>query len=231
MRQRIYEEPQEESKTVLKADALSLLEEAFDATNESHIIGGLLAEFRKNMGDAQDATRIFNNALTRRPNDSRLRSLQVSILAEHGDPQVALDAALSGVKYDPTSWRLYRGSDRLLRRLNGDVSAIRGHYETAIRHHKGDLLLLLEYAVYLFTSGLYAEAQKIFNQAKDLPIPAVEKRQIRFWWEDDKGKRLIFNGRVAQITGNSAIAQAIPENFKAYFWRTNAAIASLQRHD
>jgi hypothetical protein len=231
LKQRIEDEPVEERRGVLKASALSLLEEAHEVTDESPIIGGQLAEFREELGEANEATKILRGALEKKPNDSRLRDLLIQFVMEQGRFADALKIALDGIQYDPTSWRLLRHAARLMIVLGKPVEAIKGHYEAAIRNRKGDVALAVELGAYLFINGRSSEAAVVFSQAKDLPVPAYEKRRIREWWRDERGQRRVFTGRVKSIRSGTAVALAVPENFDAFFWRTRSELSGLRVGD
>jgi hypothetical protein len=228
LKQQIEDEADGDRRNVLKANALSLLEEAYELTDESPIIGGQLAEFREELGDAKAATQILRAALEKKPTDSRLRDLLVQFILDEGRFAEALKIAMDGVQFDPTSWRLQRHAARLMRVLKKPVDSVKGHYEAAIRNRKGDVSLAVELGAFLFVSGRSAEAAVVFSQSRDLPVPAYEKRRVREWWKDDAGQRRTFVGRVRSVKSATGMALAIPENFDAFFWRTRNELADLR---
>lgn len=227
LKQRIDDEQNKVKRAVLEAEALSLLEEAYEATSESPVIASALADQRQALGDPEQAIAVLEASLKGKPTDARLRDLLIQFESEEGRFEKALKIAQAGVKFDPTSWRLQRHVARLMRVTGGQPAAIRGHYEAAIRHRKGDVGLMVELGAYLFIKGLRQEAAEIFLQSRDLPISAQEKRMIREWWKDDRGQKVVFSGKVKSIRGASAVALAIPDNFEAFLWRTEPRLAGL----
>lgn len=143
----------------------------------------------------------------------------------------ALKLALEGVSVLPTSWRLQRHVARAMRMLGGDAEAVKGHYEAAIRHRRGDVGLRVELGAYLFMSGRYSEARVVFSEAKDLPVSSLERNRIREVWRDSDGRDRVFVGRVKSLHGASGWLVAIPENFEAFFWRTRAQVQALRERD
>ena len=69
-------------------------------------------------------------------------------------------------------------------------------------------------------NGLYSEANKIFSQARELPLSGFEKQKVRERWTDADGSDIMFSGKVKAIRGLSAYAIAIPNNFEVFFWRS-----------
>jgi tetratricopeptide (TPR) repeat protein len=223
-------EPSADERNRLKADALSLLEEASEATGDSEIIAVALADQRRQMGDFQDAVKMLTAALNTKPENARLRDLLVRYLSSASRYKEALKIALAGIKFDPNSWRLQRHVARLMRANGYKLAPIRGAYEAAVRHNKGDLGLLVEFAAFLFTHSIVADAGDIFGEAKRLKTLS-DKRQIREWWCDEGNKRKIFTGKLKRFQGATGYAEAFPENFEAFFWRTEAWIAELREGD
>lgn len=216
---------------MLKASALSLLEEAYEVTDESPIIGGLLAEFREELGKPKEAIQILKAALKKKPGDSRLRDLLIQYIMDQGRFAEALTVALDGVQFDPTSLRLHRHAARLMKVLDKPIDSIKGHYEAAVRNRKGDVSLAVELGAFLFTAGRSSEAAIVFSQAKDLPVATYEKRRPREWWKDSKGQRRVFSGTVKSLKGPTALALAVPDNFQAFFWTTRSELAELREGD
>lgn len=231
LRQQIDDETSVDRRALLKANALSLLEEAYEVTDESPIIGVLLAEFREELGKPKEAILILKAALEKKPGDSRLRDLLIQFIMDQGRFAEALKIALDGVQFDPTSWRLHRHAARLMKVLDKPVDSVKGHYEAAVRNRKGDMSLAVELGAFLFIAGRSSEATIVFSQAKDLPVPAYEKRRPREWWKDSKGQRKVFSGTVKVLKGPTALALAVPENFQAFFWTTRTELAELREGD
>jgi hypothetical protein len=102
-------------------------------------------------------------------------------------------------------------------------NAVKGHYEAAIRHHKGDVGLMVEYASYLFMRLLLPEAKLAFEGLKGLSISTQERRQIRERWKQADGTPMLFTGRVQRYFGARGTILAIPDNFEAFFWRLDGA--------
>jgi hypothetical protein len=150
---------------------------------------------------------------------------------ERDRPETALQLAMQGTKYDPTSWRLQRHIARLLRAQEGPVDSIRGHYDAAIRHRRGDLGLMVELGAYLFQKRRYSEAATVFAEAKNLPLTSEEKKRARETWTDQQGRNVEFSGRIKNIGGAVAWALAIPENFEVMFWRNRTRLANLRPGD
>lgn len=231
LRQSISREKDSRRRALLQADALSLLEEAYEATGESPVIARQLALQREQLGTPDEAIAVLRAALERDPASTRLRDLWVQFEIEQHRYADALAIALEGTKYDPTSWRLQRHIARLKRELGDPIAAVKGHYEAAIRHHKGDVGLMVELGAYLFINGLYSEANGIFSQARNLPVIASERNKQRERWKDSTGNEIIFSGKVKSIRGAMAIAIAIPGNFEASFFRTHTKLSDLRMGD
>ena len=208
-------------KVLHEADMLAMLQDAMDATSNSEIIAGQLAEQQKNIGETDDALRIVLEALKTKEADTKLRILETKLrMAAHDYPN-ALNAVLTGLKFDPNSWRLNHLAARILRRMKGADRAVYSHFEAARRQQKGDLSLAIEYAAFLFMHGSFAKAKEIFNEAQNLSIPSGDKRSYREWWtvSDDSKHNRIFDGVIKSIKGAVAIVVATPENFEAMFWQ------------
>lgn len=80
---------------------------------------------------------------------------------------------------------------------------------------------MVEYASYLFKQLLLGEASKAFEACKGLSISTQERRQIRERWKNPDGTPKLFTGRIERYTGARGTIMAIPENFIAFFWRTD----------
>lgn len=229
-RQAIERENGQEQKYILQANALSFLEEAYEATGESTIIGQQLAQHKQRLGSPAEALRILMAGIAKRPTDMRLRDFLIRVQIENGQDREALSTAQEGIGLDPTSWRLYRHLARLKRRGQAPASAVRGYYESAIRYNKGDVALLVELGAFLFTQVSFADGLKVFDSAKTLNIAMFEKNRIREYWENPDGNRRIFTGKVKSIKGACGYIISIPENFQAFFWRSTG-FSDLQEGD
>lgn len=208
-----------DEKEELGISALALLEDAYEATHESSMIAGELAKLKEQLGSLDKALGILRRADKKNPGDMRLKQLLIKFSVENGDKKEALKVALEAAKADPTSWRIQRSIAQLLRQ-DGHINSVRGHYEAAIRHHKGDVGLAVELGAYLFTKGAYEEANKVFATLKDLSMSAQERNQMRDLWRDTNGKPVTFEGKVKRIAGARGTVVAIPDNFEATFWRS-----------
>jgi tetratricopeptide (TPR) repeat protein len=197
--------------------------EAYEETGESEMIAGELAKIRTQLGSHDEAIQIVKQALEKKPGDSRLRDLLLRFVTDKGDPAEALPIAVEGAKLNPTNWRLQRWLARLRQEGTENTNAVKGHYEAAIRHHKGDVGLMVEYASYLFEKLFLVEAGKAFEDCKGLSISTQERRQIRERWKNSDGTPRLFTGRIGRYTGARGTILAIPENFTAFFWRSDGA--------
>lgn len=231
IRQTIYRERDSQRKLVHQANALSFLEEAYEATGESSVIVTQLALQRDQLGTTEDAIEILKDALGKDPTNTRLRDLWIRFEMEKGRLNEALEIALEGTRHDPTSWRLQRYIARLRQRFGAPTSAVKGHYEAAIRHHKGDIAILVELATYLFMQGQYSDAKAVFIQARNLPASSEDKQMIRETWQDNAGRPMRFFGKVQSIRGAAVYALAIPQNFEVFFWRNHTDLSELREGD
>ncbi len=139
---------------------------------------------------------------------------------EKGEPEEALKVAVEAAKADPTSWRIQRSLARLRRTLNAPLESVRGHYEAAIRHHKGDVGLVVELGAYLFSKGAYEEAKRVFETVRNLSLSGQERTRIREIWKDKSNNPIVFEGKVGRLAGGIGFVIAIPDNFEAFFWRS-----------
>lgn len=230
IRQQINEELDIDNKALLKASALSFLEEAYEITQKAPMIAGELAIQRDQLGAPKDAITILRTALKKKPNDERLRDMLVRLEIDH-DPEQAIKTAEEGIKFNPNSWRMQRHVARLKRARGEPLDAVKGYYDGAIRHRKGDIDLMIELAAYLFINKRLSEASVIFNQTRNFAIPGYEKRRIRECWKDGANQNIIFSGKVKKIVGAAAYAIAVPDNFEAFFYRTIASLSKLKEGD
>jgi hypothetical protein len=230
LRQKANMEEDEKRRALLKAEALAVLEEGYEATLKSSIVANELAQQKRLLGSSEDAKSLLRTAMKQKPTDERLRDMLVLFEIESGNDKDAMRIAIEGAKLNPTSWRFQIHLARLKRRKKAATEAIKGHYQSALRNRKGDLFLLVEYGSFLFIEGLYTEARTIFEQAKFLPISGQEKRNILVWWKDDEGKDRVFGGRIKSIQGPGAWVQAVPDNFDVFFWRVHA-LGNLKQGD
>lgn len=229
--QNIRNESDNHRRELARMAALSLLEEAYEATDHDSIIAGKLAAEKQQVGTTDAAVAILEEAIDEDPADTRLRDLLVRYKVEQGESQAALKIAMDGTKYDPTSWRLQRHIARLQREAGASVDTVKGHYEASLRHQKGDLNLSVELGAYLFQNRRYGEAASVFTEAKQTPLGSQEKGRIRQWWKDDNGTDRLFEGEVKSIGGASAWALAVPENFEAHFFRDHSRLSDLRVND
>ncbi len=231
LRQKVDREPDNSVKAVLRAQMLSLLEEAYEVTDGHEIIANVLAEQRQQVGETKDAINILQTALTKNPTDTRLRDLWVRYEMKAGNYEKALQIAQDGVKFDPTSWRLQQHIARLLKLRNAPVDAIKGHYVAAIRHHRGDINLLVEFGAFLFIHGIRDEAASIFSTAQQLPIESKERQKIREYWKAENGKDKRFTGKLKRVRSIGGSVIAVPENFEAFFPRNSIETLRLREGD
>ncbi len=108
VKQKIGREEDDEQRKLLQAEELSLMEEAYETTEESSIIANALADARERMGDSDTAVEIIMAGLERNPTDNRLRDLWVRLEVDDQRLGEALAVAIEGARVDPTSWRMQR---------------------------------------------------------------------------------------------------------------------------
>ena len=215
-------EKNSEKRSELLFAILTLLEDAFESTDESAIIAGELSKVREQLGSLDDAIQLLREAVKRDGKNVRLRQLLVEFEIDKGELKEALRVAIEASKIDPTSWRIQRSLARLRHELRESHQTISGHYEAAIRYQKGDVGLVVEYGAYLFKEGLYKDATVQFESVKNLKISSRERSRIREVWRDSNRKPKVFEGKMKRIAGVKGIIVAIPENFEAFFWRVTA---------
>jgi Flp pilus assembly protein TadD len=231
IKHKLQDEPDPERRAILQANMLSFLQEAYEATDMSPIIAGELATHREALGSQAEAISVLRAGLKKRPGDVRLRDLWIRFELENGNLEQALAIAVDGALLNPTSWRIQRHIARIKRSLGENPEAIKGHYEAAIRHNKGDISLMVELGAYLFTKGMTFEAKQVFAEVQDLSITGHERSQIREMWKDEKGLEVVFSGKVKNLKGAVGFAIAIPENFEAKFWRTSSRLSDLRENE
>ena len=216
-------------RNLLTLEALAVLEEAYEACDDPTPLVPELASLQSRLESLDSATDLVASAVAKNPSNARLRELWIRLEIRANHTETALNLALQSAPLCPTSWRIHRHIARLLKATNAQPEAVRGHYEAAIRFHKGDVDLLVELGAYLVTRTLYAEAKAVFQQAKQLPISGQEKRQPRYTWLDEHNNPRAFVGKIHSIQGAIGYILAIPENFTASFLRTNPKLAALQQ--
>lgn len=226
MRQKAEAEKDPKKRSVLVASSLSLLSEAFEETNESEMIAGELAKVKKQLGSIDEGIQIIKQALAKKPGDTRLRDLLIRFLNDKGEHEEALKVAIESAKLDPTSWRMQRWLARLRQQGQEVVNAVKGNYEAAIRHHKGDVGLMVEYGAYLFRKLLLDEASAIFQELQRMSMSSQERRMIREKWMGQDGSPSVFTGTIEQFNGARGSILAVPENFRAHFWRDSRRMAN-----
>jgi tetratricopeptide (TPR) repeat protein len=220
IKQRIDRSRDKDERDENALSALSLLEDAYEATSESSMIAGELAKAKEQLGSLDDALGVLRRAAKKNPGDIRLKQLLVEFSVEKGEPEEALKFAVEAAKADPTSWRIQRSLARLRRTLNAPLESVRGHYEAAIRHNKGDVGLVVELGAYLFTRGAYDESKRVFETIRNLSLSGQERNRIRETWKDKENRPIVFEGRVNRLAGALGFIVAIPDNFQAFFWRS-----------
>ena len=230
LQQQIQLEGNSDRVNALNAELIALIEEAYEATNKSPILADQLALSRVKKGESQKAIEVLKTALQKKPNDSRIRDILIRLEMEQGEIQRSLEFASEGIRIDPTSWRLQKHMACILRKLGHPIKAVRGHYEAAFRHHRGDIRLAVELGSYLFMMGSIKDAKEVFKKANEIPMSSAEKGLIREWWFDT-GKKKIFAGKVKDIYGAKAWAVAVPEGFDVFFWRNSADVRDLKIND
>ncbi len=216
----IQKNSNEEERTKLAVKLLALLEEAHESTFESPEIATELAEQRRIAGDPKDAYQLLEQALKDTPADDRLRDALVRLQMSQKDFPNALKVATEGIKHDPTSWRLYRHVARCQKILKLPLVGIKGNYEAAIRNNRSDFGLMIEFGAFLFFSGDQSGANRIFNEASNMPISSSDKFRITEWWKNEDGSKRVFEGEVVVAEGGHGMVMAVPENFRAFFSRT-----------
>ncbi len=228
MRQYVDRELDPEKNARLRGGAISLLREAYESTNEDSIIAGHLAREESALGTREEAIRILERALDADASDTRLRDLLIQYQVLEGNLEFAATLARDGVVHDPTSWRLQRHIARITRQVNGSIEAIKGHYEAAIRHRRGDVNLMVEFGAFLFQAGRVNDSIAVFNEARELPITSDERKYIRGRWkaEDDRDK--VFIGTIIRIQGGTAYVRAVPDNFEVMFWKSHERFVNLR---
>lgn len=228
LRQRFDREKDKDAKKVLFASILSLLVEAYDETDEAPMIAAELAKVRKQLGSPEEGISIIRQALLKKSGDGRLRDLLIHFLDERGKYAEALLVAIEGARLDPTSWRIQRWLARLRQQGTENVKAVRGAYEAAIRHRKGDVGLMVEHASYLFRKLMLDEAAVQFAALNALSMSAQDRRRVRERWNDGDQGAKVFEGKIDTFAGAKGTIVAVPENFRVFFWRT-AKGANTQR--
>jgi hypothetical protein len=231
IRQRIQSQKDQNIKKLIKADLLSLIDEALEATNNDDLIQFEHARYMEEEGGIDSAIEILSSTLKDNGVNTRARGLLIELEINKGNYSSALDLALEGTIIDPASWRMWRFVARLQEKLSLPEESIKSHYLNAIRLNKGDVTLLIEMASFLFRKGNYSEANTYFSQASDLPIPSSEKTRYRFPWTLNDGTQRIFKGKITSIKGAYAILTAIPEGFSASFLRTKSEDIALTSND
>lgn len=228
LKHELSEEYDPDKKMDLRFSILSLLEEAYEATNESNIIATEIAIEKKNIGEDDVAIDILEKSLKEKPNELRLRDLLIRFKLRKNEFKEAFELAQEGEKLYPTSWIIQRHLARLKKHFEYPIEAVKGHYEAAIRHHKGDIFLLVELGAYLFTNEYLSDAREIFNKSKNLPISSDEKKRIRLKWKDKDGNEIIFSGEVKSTQGATATAITIPKNYEIFFWKTSNYLSDIR---
>jgi tetratricopeptide (TPR) repeat protein len=228
MRQNIESETDRNKREQLQALAISMLEEACEITDESPVIVTLLGGQWAQLGNAEEAIVKLRKSLTLEPNENRVRDLLIRLLDRAGEVSEAYELSVAGAKIDPTLWRMQRHIARLGQKVGIPKDTIRGHFEAAIRHNKSDISLLVELGAYLYQAGDIQDAEKVFLDSKSLFFAQSQQRASVFWWQDQRGKKRIFSGKVHAMSGAKATAITVPENIKVPFWKTYAEAGNIR---
>lgn len=215
----------------LLIEAISLLEQGREVTERPDVLEREYARLKDELGERREAIEALGQALKRDPANGRVRDLYVTYLTDEGRIDDALKAARTGIKHAPTSWRLFRHAARLLFRSGASTEIIREQFEAAIRNNRRNPDLLVELGSVLFVRGEQEEAIRVFRRGYDVCSTAQEKQMVRAWWRDESGEKRLFSGEVSRIHGGGAFVQAVPENFKAFFWRQYGINADLREGD
>lgn len=218
-------------KIALESSLYLLLQEGFDATNESPILAKDLAAQRERLGNIDQAEDILRSAVQLKPADERTRLAYISCMQQQNRLVECLRLTLDGIALNPTSWRLQKLAAQLKMKSGAPINVVTGFYEGAIRHRQGDLNLLVELGAYLFTNKQYEAAAQVFQKATALKPSDTELHRERQKWVDTSGNLVSFTGRVDNLMGAYGFVVAIPENFRAAFSRTQAAGSDLNPGD
>ena len=217
-KQYILKETDTTLKEKLIAETHSLIEEAEDLVNETDMIATLVAEESNFLKTNEQTINFLYKALEFNPENDRLRDGIIRKEIKRGNLKVAMELAKYAANQDASAWRFNRHIAQLMQKLKYPVDAVRQHYEAAIRHNKGNLHLLIEYAAYLFKTSFYEEAKKKFSECRDFNVSAQELNSKREHWKDENGL-ITFHGKVHRLTGSTGIIKAIPQNFEVMYWR------------
>lgn len=229
IKRRMSEASSEADRATLRAEVISMLEDALEETDGNGMIAGELAEQRKRLGETERAEELLKAAIKNKPSDSRLRDQLVTLLKSRSDSTAALAAAREGIRIDPTAWRLHRHVARLGRETQESFDAIASAYRAAIRYRQDDVSLRVELGEFLFSNGRYDEATDVFQDAQKATGKWSRRDITRFWQE--RGRKKIFSGKVARITSGVGFVIAVPQNFEALYWRNEPGAGGLRVGD
>jgi len=218
-RQEFESEKSPKSRQELQLETLALLETAREEANQPEVVEREYAQLRSDLGDREGAIRALSVAVSGNPKNPRIRDLLVRFLVEASELDPALDIARTGIKYAPTEWRLYRHIGRILDLQGASTKSVRENYEAAVRYNRRSTDVLVEYGGFLFRRSEYPDASEIFKRANTLAETGSDKSRIRYWWKDERGRKLRFSGRVIRLGGSIGFVEAIPEGFEAAYWR------------
>jgi tetratricopeptide (TPR) repeat protein len=182
------------------------------------------------LGDAEVAAQHLRQALDKRPTDSRARDHLARLLIEADAVSEAAEVIATGLKLDPTNWRLHRNHARLLELQAAKPEVVKATYDTAIRYRQGDSELLVEYGAFLFRLGEHKRASAKFSEAHKAELQKRRSGRPYVWREGGKQRRE-FRGQVQNISGGLGIVVAAPEGFKARFWRSDHRAQTLKQGD
>lgn len=227
MKQEVEAEQEQAKRDLLQTSIISMLEEALEATDNDPVIVTLAGNHWSLLGSSDEAIQRLYRTIQTEPTENRARDLLIRLLEKQNRLQESHELAVAGAKIDPTQWRFQRHIARLGRKLGALKDTIKGHYEAAIRHNKGDIWLLVEYGAYLFQSDELTAANRIFEESRSLFYKQTINKTPTFWWEESAGKKKVFKGKVLSMSGASATAISIPENYKVPFWKTYAEAGNI----
>ncbi len=227
LRGKLDNERTQEGKAAVLTEAVAMLEEASELSGESPMITGELAWFRRKLGDLGDVVNLVKEGVRKNPADVRLRRMLVQFERDAGNVREAAATGIAGIQYAPTSWLLYRDVARLKRQLNDQTHVVKSFFESAIRHNKGDIALMIELGSFLFVRGNYIEYQKVFRDVDLLQIPGHEKTRIRERLRAGSSLKS-FAGKVKVLKGSNVYVAADSEGGDIFFWRSDAHSSILR---
>lgn len=231
IKHRIQDEADPKKQLSLHADALALLEDAFEQTGESDRIAGPLAEEKLHFSTDSGTLDFLRKTIQNNSSNERLRDLLINKEINLGNFKDALALALEGVKYNTAAWRFYRHIARLKEVIGHSIESIIENYEAAIRNNKGNLHLLIEYGSFLVRNERQKDSNKVFQDAMKIPDTSANKNRNRFPWKDSTGRLAAFQGKVIYVGGGIGRIMAAQGQFEAFFWRGHSNLYDLRVND